>query len=202
MADDARLSLPQAMDADRAPGPLRLSDAEYEHLQEFGALDRLGRIELRGGELWRMSPIFVAHADMRRSVGRSLETALEALGCRVLEEVTVKFPVYQPNPDVVAFLWRKQRKQIPAEDVRLVVEVSDTTLEDDLGDKKNRYAVAGLSEYWVVDMPHRQVLRFHAPKDGAFEAATPIPAGSSCPSLTLAGVAVETADWPWDVSAD
>jgi Uma2 family endonuclease len=96
----------------------------------------------------------------------------------------------------------RYRKSIPAEAIKLVIEVSSTTLDDDLGDKKNRYAAAGLSEYWVLDMPHAQVLRFHAPQYGQFAAAEPVPAGAVCASLTLEGVVLETADWPWDLGEE
>jgi Uma2 family endonuclease len=202
MADDARLSLPQAMDADRAPGPLRLSDAEYARLIETGAAERLGRVELRGGELWRMSPQYAPHMRMKLAVWRALEAALAGGPFEVGLEVTVAFPGFMPDPDVSVFARKDFRKSIPGEAVSLIIEIAFSTLEDDLGDKKDRYAAAGVREYWVVDMPHAQVLRFHVPRDGQFQAADVVTAGETCASLTLEGVALDTAAWPWDQGED
>ncbi len=70
--------------------------------------------------------------------------------------------------------------------------------ESGLSDKKTGHIAAGLGEYWVVDMPRGQVLRLSAPVDRAHQAAEPIPAGAPCPSLTMGGVALDTASWPWD----
>jgi len=202
MADDARLPLPQTQNAARAPGPLRLSDEEYDRLIETGIAERLGRVELRGGELWRMSPQYAPHMRMRLAVWRALDATLGQGPLEIGLEVTVAFPGFMPDPDVSVFERRAYRKSIPGEAVRLIIEIAHSTLDDDLGDKRDRYAAAGLSEYWVVDMPNRQVLRFHAPQGGVFQAAESVPAGAACASLTLDGVILETATWPWDVGED
>lgn len=46
----------------------------------------------------------------------------------------------------------------------LVVEVSDTTLRSDLTEKAERYATAGVADYWVLDVENRQLHVFHAPQ--------------------------------------
>ncbi len=48
-------------------------------------------------------------------------------------------------------------------DVILLVEVSDSTLGKDIGPKRVSYAQAGVQDYWVVDLVHRQleVSRLH-----------------------------------------
>jgi Uma2 family endonuclease len=52
------------------------------------------------------------------------------------------------------------------QDAALVVEVSDTSLAQDLGDKLSAYSLAKVPEYWVVDIPHRQIHVFTKPKGG------------------------------------
>jgi Uma2 family endonuclease len=42
----------------------------------------------------------------------------------------------------------------------LVIEISNTTLEDDLGAKRLLYEEMGISEYWVVDVQNSQVYAF------------------------------------------
>jgi Uma2 family endonuclease len=53
-----------------------------------------------------------------------------------------------------------------ATDVCFLVEVSDTSLSYDLGEKLALYAGSKILEYWVVDIPHRQIHVFTKPKGG------------------------------------
>ena len=45
----------------------------------------------------------------------------------------------------------------------LIVEVSDTTLFMDTTTKAELYATAGVEDYWVIDLEHRQLLVFRDP---------------------------------------
>jgi len=49
----------------------------------------------------------------------------------------------------------------------LVIEISNTTLEDDLGAKRLLYEEMGVSEYWVVDVQNSQVYAFEIVVGGA-----------------------------------
>jgi Uma2 family endonuclease len=42
----------------------------------------------------------------------------------------------------------------------LIIEISNTTLEDDLGAKRLLYEEMGISEYWVVDVQNAQIYAF------------------------------------------
>jgi Uma2 family endonuclease len=65
-----------------------------------------------------------------------------------------------PEPDL-AILARPDTEFVDrapgAADILLAIEVADSTLRRDLGAKAKRYAKAGISEYWVVDIENRQV---------------------------------------------
>ncbi len=66
----------------------------------------------------------------------------------------------EPEPDV--FIVRGQRRDFvqshPApEDVALLAEVSDATLQQDQTRKKRIYARAGIPVYWIVNLPERQI---------------------------------------------
>ena len=45
----------------------------------------------------------------------------------------------------------------------LIVEVSDTTLKVDVTEKAERYATAGVADYWVLDLTNRKLLVFRDP---------------------------------------
>jgi Uma2 family endonuclease len=74
-----------------------------------------------------------------------------------------------PEPDFMLIqapdtLYLERHPQ--AHQTYLVVEVSDTSHAQDLGDKLSAYALAKVPEYWVVDIPHRQIHVFTKPKGG------------------------------------
>ncbi|HEY3191108.1 MAG TPA: Uma2 family endonuclease, partial [Solirubrobacteraceae bacterium] len=97
---------------------------------------------------------------------------------------------YAPQPDVA--LVRRLGPAIPAAvDLLLAVEVSDTTLDHDLEEKRQRYVAAGIPAYWVADVVGRTLHLFADPQDGDYlqrevvrdlDAVVPLPhcaAGSS-----------------------
>jgi Uma2 family endonuclease len=46
----------------------------------------------------------------------------------------------------------------------LAIEVSDSTLAYDRGEKANLYAASGIADYWVLDLVNRQLLVFRDPR--------------------------------------
>jgi len=46
------------------------------------------------------------------------------------------------------------RQRPRAEDIALLVEVADSSLSHDMGEKKKAYATVGIPEYWVIDVVH------------------------------------------------
>ena len=71
-----------------------------------------------------------------------------------------------PSPDVVVVPGsiRDYAKIHPAPDtIRLIVEVSDSTMHYDLGGKSHLYAAAAIPEYWVIDVNASQLHVFREP---------------------------------------
>jgi Uma2 family endonuclease len=50
----------------------------------------------------------------------------------------------------------------------LVIEVADSSLEYDLGEKAALYAQAGVPEYWVVNLLERVLEVFREPENGSY----------------------------------
>ncbi|WP_228061655.1 Uma2 family endonuclease [[Phormidium] sp. LEGE 05292] len=72
----------------------------------------------------------------------------------------------EPEPDVVVVRGdtRQYLDRHPgAEDIALVVEVSDTTLQRDRSLKKRIYARAGIPIYWIVNLLDRQIEEYTQP---------------------------------------
>lgn len=79
-------------------------------------------------------------------------------------------PTNEPEPDVIVL--RKElshfRSNPPAEDVLLVVEVADSSLNFDLTVKVRLYARAGIPEYWVADIGTRRIYVHRDPASGQY----------------------------------
>jgi Uma2 family endonuclease len=73
----------------------------------------------------------------------------------------------RPEPDVfVTKLPYKDylgRDSLGSDDMRLVVEVSDTTLWRDRNTKMRMYGAAGIPEYWVLDVTNRKLYIHRTP---------------------------------------
>ena len=58
----------------------------------------------------------------------------------------------EPEPDVMVVVGRPRdyKSQPTSKEVRLVLEISDTTLKQDRGRKARLYARAGITDYWIL----------------------------------------------------
>lgn len=171
---------------------------------EFGRIARAGgfgraRVELRGGMIVEMSPQHVPHASVKRLLAKAIEAALDRarLAWIVDQEVSVAFfDGFEPMPDIV--VWNPAEAPadldgpIPANAVKLVVEVSDTSLADDLGEKLADYARGGLAEYWVADIKGKLLLRHDGPQANGYARREPLRFGEPAPTLTAPALNVDT----------
>ena len=79
-------------------------------------------------------------------------------------------PTNEPEPDLIVL--KEDLSHFTAnpraQDLRLVVEIADTSLNFDLTVKAALYARAGVCEYWVLDVAGRRLLVHRNPRSGAY----------------------------------
>jgi Uma2 family endonuclease len=157
------------------------TSAEFYNMANRGAFAGF-RVELRRGMIVKMSPKWYPHGALQADLMFALKAAMNqaGLGSQVLSETTVNFGGgFEPMPDLIVLdpaLLQVQKGPIPPSAVKLVVEVSDSSLEDDMGEKREDYASAGVAEYWVADVNSKRVIRHAAPNGSVFgtELSTPL----------------------------
>jgi Uma2 family endonuclease len=140
----------------------RFNLAQYYELGELGLLNQ--RTELLDGIITDMEPIGPWHANIGDILSRIFNERAQGRF-----RVRVRYPINlgqmsQPQPDLVLYrpgIWRGQHPG--AADISLLIEISDTSLVFDLGEKLALYMAAGIQEYWVIDLQARQVHCFIAP---------------------------------------
>ena len=183
-----------------------LLDGQTKHrltVEEFLLLDREGafgdrRTELIAGDIYYMSPQFRPHGFAKDELAYRLRRALEAMGSavHVATEQSIDFsPHSQPQPDIILTSEPQGDGAIPGSSVLLIVEVSDATLDFDLGVKADLYADAGVPEYWVVDVNENRVLMHANPRsDGSgYDGQLDVPFGAPLHAATIDGLTVKTA---------
>ncbi len=121
-------------------------------------------LELLRGELILMAPEREPHAYCNSESGDYLRAIL-GTRAKVREGHPITLPNHsEPIPDlaIVKPLGVIYRHRHPhPEDIFWLVEISNTTLNQDLTVKKAIYAEAGILEYWVVNLPNKELTIFH-----------------------------------------
>ena len=143
----------------------RWTPEQYHRLIEAGFFDD-GRVEMLGGLFWDMTGQMTPHATGVRLATLALEDAF-AVGF----EVRCQLPIVltdgtEPEPDVsvapgTPLDYAEHHPR--AEELLLAVEVSDSSLTKDRGLKLVSYAQAWISEYWIVNLVHRQLEVYRKP---------------------------------------
>jgi|HubBroStandDraft_6_1064221.scaffolds.fasta_scaffold153026_2 Uma2 family endonuclease len=96
-------------------------------------------------------------------------------------------PTNEPEPDLIVFSKpsREFKDNPRPADLRLVLEISDSTLNFDLTTKARLYARARIVEYWVVDIPGRRIIVHRDPQEGQYRSITAYAEQESVKPLTL-----------------
>jgi Uma2 family endonuclease len=140
----------------------RLSLAEYDRMVQRGVFDegKRRRLEFIRGQIREMTPIGPLHEVV---VDRLSEWSIRSLPegkawVRVQNSIGLPDLESAPEPDLAWVARRDYSQGRPtAKDVLLVIEVAESSLAYDCGEKADLYAAAGIADYWVINLPKRTV---------------------------------------------
>ena len=158
----------------------RFKVQEYYRMAETGILRPDARVELFNGRIIDMSPIGPFHGGLvkcliriytRLAQGRWQVAAQDPLRLDDHSEPEPDFMLLRPSPDDY-----KGRHPRP-DDVFLLIEVSDTTLDYDREEKIPAYARAGIAEVWIVNLNNASVEVYRDPHFTGYGSKTVLAAG-------------------------
>lgn len=144
---------------------------DYYKMAEFGILKPDERVELINGEIIKMSPVNSRYAGHVRLMNRTLNFLI---GTEAI--ISIQNPIRlndksEPEPDI-AVLYPREDSYIEshptADDIILLIEVSDSTLRYDRVQKAELYATENIQEYWIVNLQNKQLEVYQNPLDGKY----------------------------------
>jgi len=160
----------------------RFTTEEYFRMLDAGILSEDDRVELIDGHLTDMSPQNKPH---RVALGKIVRRLAEVLGDQYWVQPQSSLPLDEadcPEPDV-AVLPGQPDDLIAGEPstVPLIIEIADTSLGFDRGDKLRLYARHAVSRYWIVDLAHRVVHVYTEPSGETYRMRRSFEPGEAVP---------------------
>ena len=166
-------------------------------MAETGVLKPAARVELLDGQIIDMSPIGPFHGGLvirlirlfnKLSRGRWIISAQNPLrlgdhsepqpDVMLLKPATDDYTSRHPQPD----------------DVFLLIEVSDTTVDYDREEKLPAYARAGIGEVWIVNLVEQTIEVYREPHFTGYGAKTILRAGDQARPQAFPNDAVDVAE--------
>jgi Uma2 family endonuclease len=167
---------------------------EYYKMAEVGILRPDERVQLIEGMIIQMPPGGPDHFS-------AVDWIAELFGDRLRSRVRIRVqgPIdlaerAHPEPDVALLRrpstrGRAYRVSHPTgADLFLAIEVADSTLRFDLGEKARMYARHGTSELWVVDLPGERVVVHREPTEDGYTNVRSVTRGESISPLAFPDV--------------
>jgi Uma2 family endonuclease len=145
---------------------------EYHTIGAAGVLKEDDRIELIEGEMIEMAPIGSRHVAKVNRLARLLSQCVGDQAIVSVQNPIALPPHNEPQPDIALLKPRAddyEGKLPGAQDILLVIEVSDTTLAYDRDSKMPIYAHHGIIEAWLVDVPAETLSIFLAPGASGYQ---------------------------------
>jgi len=167
----------------------RISVDEYDRMVAYGVLND-PRVELLNGLLVRKVSKKPPHVIATKRLVKLVEPIVPP-GWHISKEDPVRIPEWdEPEPDlaIVAGAPEDYRARHPGpEDIALLVEVAETTLDRDQGEKLLAYSYGGIAVYWIVNLVDYRVEVYTQPSQSGYLARQDYTPGQEIP-VVIGGV--------------
>ncbi len=174
----------------------RFSVDEVIRMLELGLIDRDARMEVLDGELIDMPSEGELHLGFKIELNRFFVRAI-GNDLRVAPDASLHLgSMDAPEPDIYVLDADVTLKPIEPSNVRLVLEIADSSLGYDLGCKAAKYAQYDIGEYWVVDVPARLTHVLRRPEGGVYQDITVVAFDQPLRLERIPGVELVIADLP------
>jgi Uma2 family endonuclease len=167
LQEDASVELLEGKVLDRSDGALhKFSVRDYYRMAETRVIPPGARVELVDGKIIDMSPIGPLHGGVVKDLNRLFNRFSQDRWLMAVQDPVLLEDHSQPQPDLMLLkpAADNYRSRHPRpEDVFLLIEVSDSTLETDRELKLPVYGRAGIVEVWIVNLDNRALEVYREP---------------------------------------
>lgn len=146
----------------------RFTVAQYHRMIATGVLTENDRVELLEGWIVDKMPQHPAHAGTISILLAKLQARLPK-GWIVRVQSPITLGDSEPEPDLAVVRGPEERYLTghpTPEDIAIVIEVADSTVEHDRVTKARTYARARLPVYWIVNLVEQHVEIYTQPRAG------------------------------------
>ena len=150
--------------------PHLFSVAEVEQMIETGILAEDDKVELIEGQLIAMIPIGSKHAGCVKKLNHIFSRQHHQAIVSIQDPVSLP-PNSLPEPDIALLKPNNEfytTTHPTADDVLLLIEVSDSSLSYDEETKLPLYAKAGIREVWIVSIENGWIDCYRHPSGGDY----------------------------------
>lgn len=135
--------------------PKRFTIAEYHRLTEIGFFSEDDRVELIRGEINRMAAKGTAHTVCCSNLLAALAELLAGYATLRCQDPIALPSGSEPEPDFAIVRQRSDNYlsgHPTPDDILLVIEIADSSLDYDREVKRSLYAEAGIPHYWIFNL--------------------------------------------------
>jgi Uma2 family endonuclease len=160
--------------------------AEYHQMIATGVLPAGDRVELIDGDVLEMAAIGSKHAAQVNRLNRIFSAFVGDDLLLSIQNPLELGPRSEPQPDLVLLRWRADyyaSSHPQPEDVYLVIEVAESTVDFDRNVKAVLYAQSGIGEYWLINLVTDAIEVYRQPTPDGYQTSTTQQRGST---ITLA----------------
>ena len=146
--------------------PQRFTIAEYHRLTEIGFFTEDDRVELIHGEINRMAAKGTAHTVCCSNLLAALAALLSDYATLRCQDPITLPSGSEPEPDFAIVRQRPDNYlsgHPTPDDILLVIEIADSSLDYDREVKRSLYAEAGIPHYWIFNLIERCLEAYSEP---------------------------------------
>ncbi|MEM6430434.1 MAG: Uma2 family endonuclease [Deinococcota bacterium] len=144
-----------------------INTAMYHNMASADVLESAKGYELLHSQIIQLEPISPEHNYLAQHLGRQLDRCVNDDAVVFIQGPLAIDEYSEPQPDILLLnppYEQYDHRHPRPEDVVLVIEVASSTLKTDRTLKLQLYAGANIPEYWIVNLPDKQ-LETHSTPD-------------------------------------
>ena len=170
---------------------------DYYDMARTGILREDDRVELIEGEIVDMTPIGIRHASVVKRINHYVASQIREVAIIGIQDPIRLDEFSEPQPDITILkphpVFYATGHPKP-EDVYLLIEVADTSIDYDRETKIPLYSKHGILEVWIVDLTKKIIEVYNLPTQEGYQHIQTFTAGATLSPIAFPDLVLKTSD--------